>query len=169
MNDEVLRIADAQELIFLTRCQRMMQANNQTLGSPSSRVNLTAKVRRVCFRLQASHARFFDTGRDSRSRLRLRRRMSLSLPLTPQWASIGYARATPPDASWPAWFRARFDAVVFRLTLGVVDLAFLGTQIKQCEWETGLRRVWSANAPTRADARRSRTGPGMGGHVAEAV
>ncbi|WVQ81633.1 hypothetical protein IAT38_003757 [Cryptococcus sp. DSM 104549] len=31
------------ELIFLTRCQRMMQANNQVLGSPSSRVNLTAK------------------------------------------------------------------------------------------------------------------------------
>ena len=36
--------ADKQELIFLTRCQRMMQANNQLLGSPSSRVNLTAKV-----------------------------------------------------------------------------------------------------------------------------
>nr|XP_019009613.1 Atypical/ABC1/ABC1-B protein kinase [Kwoniella pini CBS 10737]OCF48394.1 Atypical/ABC1/ABC1-B protein kinase [Kwoniella pini CBS 10737] len=31
------------ELIFLTRCQRMMQANNQLLGSPSSRVNLTAR------------------------------------------------------------------------------------------------------------------------------
>ncbi|ORY29120.1 putative mitochondrion protein [Naematelia encephala] len=31
------------ELIFLARCQRMMQANNQMLGSPSSRVNLTAK------------------------------------------------------------------------------------------------------------------------------
>ncbi|RSH78956.1 uncharacterized protein EHS24_001879 [Apiotrichum porosum] len=31
------------ELIFLTRCQRMMQANNQTLGSPSSRVNVTAQ------------------------------------------------------------------------------------------------------------------------------
>ncbi|EIW66956.1 hypothetical protein TREMEDRAFT_34176 [Tremella mesenterica DSM 1558] len=31
------------EIIFLTRCQRMMQANNQILGSPSARVNLTAK------------------------------------------------------------------------------------------------------------------------------
>lgn len=30
------------ELIFLTRCQRMMQANNQSLGSPSPRINLTA-------------------------------------------------------------------------------------------------------------------------------
>lgn len=39
-------IADVfKELIFLTRCQRMMQANNQLLGSPSARVNLTAKVR----------------------------------------------------------------------------------------------------------------------------
>ncbi|ODN75109.1 hypothetical protein L202_06324 [Cryptococcus amylolentus CBS 6039] len=31
------------ELIFLTRCQRMMQAANQLLGSPSSRINITAK------------------------------------------------------------------------------------------------------------------------------
>jgi len=30
------------ELIFLTRCQRMMQANNQALGSPSPRINITA-------------------------------------------------------------------------------------------------------------------------------
>ena len=33
-----------QELIFIARCQRMMQANNQLLGSPSNRINLTAKV-----------------------------------------------------------------------------------------------------------------------------
>lgn len=32
-----------QELILLSRCQRMMQANNQVLGSPSSRVNVTAQ------------------------------------------------------------------------------------------------------------------------------
>ncbi|ORX38948.1 mitochondrion protein [Kockovaella imperatae] len=31
------------ELIFIARCQRMMQANNQLLGSPSNRINLTAK------------------------------------------------------------------------------------------------------------------------------
>ncbi|KAH7102733.1 ABC1-domain-containing protein [Auriculariales sp. MPI-PUGE-AT-0066] len=31
------------ELIFIGRVQRMMQANNQTLGSPSNRINLTAK------------------------------------------------------------------------------------------------------------------------------
>jgi len=30
------------ELVFLTRCMRMMQANNQTLGSPVNRINILA-------------------------------------------------------------------------------------------------------------------------------
>jgi len=33
------------ELIFLVRAQRMLQVENQILGSPSNRVNITAKVR----------------------------------------------------------------------------------------------------------------------------
>ncbi|GMK56670.1 hypothetical protein CspeluHIS016_0305100 [Cutaneotrichosporon spelunceum] len=31
------------ELIFVGRCQRMLQANNQLLGSPSERINITAR------------------------------------------------------------------------------------------------------------------------------
>lgn len=33
------------ELIFITRGHRMFQANNQVIGSPSPRINITAKVR----------------------------------------------------------------------------------------------------------------------------
>ncbi|KAL7421425.1 hypothetical protein Q5752_004311 [Cryptotrichosporon argae] len=100
------------ELIFLSRCQRMMQANNQLLGSPSSRVNLTAK-----------------------------------------WASIGYTSSLTGardlrTVGLRTWLRDRLDAVVFRLTVGVVDLAFWATQIKQCyfgsvrdgNWEDKLQR-----------------------------
>jgi aarF domain-containing kinase len=39
----VMSMLTSQELIFLGRCQRMLQANNQMLGSPSSRVNITAQ------------------------------------------------------------------------------------------------------------------------------
>ncbi|KAK8843490.1 hypothetical protein IAR55_007150 [Kwoniella newhampshirensis] len=76
------------ELIFLGRCQRMMQANNQLLGSPSSRVNLTAR-----------------------------------------WASIGYTRSVTGSRSlrtvgtW-TWLKDRYQAVLFRFTLSIVDIAF---------------------------------------------
>ncbi|GFZ51505.1 hypothetical protein JCM24511_09272 [Saitozyma sp. JCM 24511] len=83
------------ELIFLTRCQRMMQANNQLLGSPSSRVNLTAK-----------------------------------------WAAIGYTGTLTGSRSlhvvgMRTWLRDHWDAMIFRLTLAIIDLAFWATRIKQ--------------------------------------
>jgi aarF domain-containing kinase len=73
----------------------MMQANNQTLGSPSSRVNLSAK-----------------------------------------WASIGYTRSLTGSRDlrsvglW-TWIKDRSNAVIFRFTLGAVDLAFWITTVKQ--------------------------------------
>ncbi|WVF67199.1 hypothetical protein IAT40_001947 [Kwoniella sp. CBS 6097] len=105
------------ELIFLTRCQRMMQANNQLLGSPSSRVNLTAK-----------------------------------------WASIGYTRSLTGSRSLQTvgiwrWTRDRFDAFLFRFTLGIVDLAFWFTLQKQRflpkdkgGWEDKLQKQFEAMA-----------------------
>lgn len=75
----------------------MLQANNQTLGSPSSRVNLSAR-----------------------------------------WASIGYTRSLTGSRDigsvgiW-VWTRDRLNSVIFRLTLGIVDLAFAWTAIKQRE------------------------------------
>ncbi|WRT68836.1 uncharacterized protein IL334_005817 [Kwoniella shivajii] len=105
------------ELIFLTRCQRMMQANNQLLGSPSSRVNLTAR-----------------------------------------WASIGYTRSLTGSRSLNSvglsrWIKDRFDAFLFRFTLGVVDIAFWFTLQKQRflpkekgGWEEKLQKQFEAMA-----------------------
>jgi len=87
----------------------MMQANNQLLGSPSSRVNLTAKVGRI-----------------------------LGQVLTEQWASIGYnSSITDPrtisSVGLSTWLRDRLNTVIFRLTLGVIDFAFWAQQARQCE------------------------------------
>lgn len=43
--DSLSRSQIPRELIFLVRAQRMLQVENQILGSPSNRVNITAKVR----------------------------------------------------------------------------------------------------------------------------
>ncbi|KAK1921885.1 putative mitochondrion protein [Papiliotrema laurentii] len=94
------------ELIFLSRCQRMMQANNQVLGSPSSRVNLTAK-----------------------------------------WASIGYNNSitdprTLSRVGLSTWLRDRLDTVIFRVTMGFIDLAFWATQARQWFVPKSKREGW---------------------------
>lgn len=89
------------EIIFLTRCQRMMQANNQVLGSPSARVNVTAK-----------------------------------------WAAKGL-RELPSHqltkAGLRPWLKDQFQSAVFRITLGLVDIAFFFTWLKQrfSPWSKG--------------------------------
>jgi aarF domain-containing kinase len=64
-----------------------------------------------------------------------------------QWASIGYNNSiTDPRTisriGYSAWLRDRFDTVVFRITLGVIDLAFWATQIRQCEWDIAAFWCW---------------------------
>jgi len=56
----------------------------------------------------------------------------------PQWASIGYNRSitsprTLANVGFSSWMRDRFNTVIFRVTLGVIDFAFWFSQIKQCE------------------------------------
>lgn len=48
------------ELIFITRCQRMMQANNQMLGSPSARINITAKWAAIGYTNSLTGSRTLD-------------------------------------------------------------------------------------------------------------
>lgn len=86
------------------------------LGSPSSRVNLTAKVSLLTLDIDPV--------------------LTLS-----KWASIGYARSitdprTLSRVGVRAWLKDRVDVVVFRLTLGVIDLAFWWTLLKQREPNT---------------------------------
>lgn len=106
------------ELIFLSRCQRMMQANNQMLGSPASRVNLTA-----------------------------------------EWASKGYlsslaAPRTLHNVGLFPWLKDRFDSVIFRVTLGLFNLAFVAQQFRQwfkskdkrIGWEDELQKQFETMA-----------------------
>ncbi|MBW0493179.1 hypothetical protein O181_032894 [Austropuccinia psidii MF-1] len=47
-----------QELIFIVRCMRMMQGNNQALGSPTNRINILAHAAAAGMRINAPQADF---------------------------------------------------------------------------------------------------------------
>jgi len=56
----------------------------------------------------------------------------------PQWASIGYNRSitsprTLANVGLSSWLRDRFNTVIFRVTMSVIDLAFWFSQVRQCE------------------------------------
>lgn len=36
------------------------------------------------------------------------------------------------NRSFTTWLRDKMNSVIFRITLGLVDIAFMGTRIKQC-------------------------------------
>lgn len=64
--------------------------------------------------------------------------MQRTVPADGQWASIGYSRSiTDPRTlsriGLRPWLRDRLNTVIFRLTLGFVDLAFWLQQLKQRE------------------------------------
>lgn len=85
-----------------------MQANNQTLGSPSPRINITAHVS-VLYRQAADEM---------------------------QWASKGYTRSITTsrslmDVGLSTWLRDRLNILIFSLTLGIVDMSFWAARIRQ--------------------------------------
>ncbi|WVO18224.1 hypothetical protein L204_105931 [Cryptococcus depauperatus] len=120
------------ELIFLARCQRMMQANNQVLGSPSSRVNLTAKWASIGYARSLSHSRgFYRLG--IRTWLRDRWdafvfRFTLSIINFAFWLTSVKQWLSPKEkGSWEERIQVQFEAMA-REEFGIEidDQVFLG-------------------------------------------
>lgn len=97
------------ELLFVSRSMRIIQANNQVLGSPVNRLNILAK--------HAAAALISSTDTPSLYRVFRPIRSNTALKDT----SIGQRFST--------WIKDRFDFVRFRSTLLVLDLAFIGSAI----------------------------------------
>lgn len=79
--------------------------------------------------------------------------------LTWQWASIGYSRSIDMyNRSFSTWLRDKMNSVIFKITLGIVDIAFLGTRIKQCMSSVppGKRCQWTKREYKREQGRRRR-------------
>ena len=83
-----------------------------------------------------------DAGKQPSTRLAIiqgqshRQGESQSLIRSPQWASIGYSRSiadprTISRVGLSTWLRDRIDIVIFRLTLGFVDIVFWISRLKQ--------------------------------------
>ncbi len=94
------------ELIFVGRSMRIIQANNQVLGSPVNRLNILAK-----------HAA-----------------SALISPHTPSLARVFFPRSTAVQTHigerFREWMSDRFAFVKFRLVLFVLDTAFITSQLK---------------------------------------
>lgn len=99
----------------------MLQAANQALGSPSNRVNITAKVS------LPSLPSFQDIVAHADAR-----------PRSLQWAARGYALSLPTanrsiaSIGLGQWLRDTRDVNIFRLTLAVVDIGFWTGRLSQC-------------------------------------
>ncbi|WVN91171.1 uncharacterized protein L203_106426 [Cryptococcus depauperatus CBS 7841] len=120
------------ELIFLARCQRMMQANNQVLGSPSSRVNLTAKWASIGYARSLSHSRgFYRLG--IRTWLRDRWdafvfRFTLSIINFAFWLTSVKQWLSPKEkGSWEERIQVQFEAMAKEeFGIEIDDQVFLG-------------------------------------------
>ena len=94
------------ELLFVGRSMRIIQANNQVLGSPVNRLNILAR--------HAAAALIANT-----------RTPSLYRVLKPIHTSCGGTLAQ----RLATWIQDRLDFVRFRTTLLVLDLAFIGSGV----------------------------------------
>ncbi|CBQ70632.1 conserved hypothetical protein [Sporisorium reilianum SRZ2] len=94
------------ELLFVGRSMRIIQANNQVLGSPVNRLNILAK--------HAAAALIANT--TTPSLYRVLRPLRSSGPST-------------LSQRFGAWIKDRLDFVRFRTTLLLLDLAFIGSGV----------------------------------------
>lgn len=104
------------ELLFVGRSMRIIQANNQVLGSPVNRLNILAK--------HAAAALITHT--ETPSLYRVLRPVRTKLP-----SSKGGSDMTSSSMAqrFAAWIKDRLDFVRFRTTLLVLDLAFVGSSL----------------------------------------
>ncbi|WVQ94794.1 hypothetical protein IAU59_001877 [Kwoniella sp. CBS 9459] len=120
------------ELIFLTRCQRMMQANNQLLGSPSSRVNLTAKWASIGYTRSLTGSRSLRTVgvvRWVRDRFdAFLFRFTLSIVDLAFWFTLQKQRFLPKDkGGWEDKLQKQFEAMAKEeFGIEIDDTVFLG-------------------------------------------
>ncbi|KZT52596.1 ABC1-domain-containing protein [Calocera cornea HHB12733] len=98
------------EIIFITRCMRMMQANNQALGSPSNRINILAHWAVTGLATAPSSPDPVPTSASPRLSL-------TSLANTPE-ALMG-------------WLRRSLQVWTFRLTVLLIDFTFLLSKLRQ--------------------------------------
>lgn len=107
------------ELLFVGRSMRIIQANNQVLGSPVNRLNILAK--------HAAAALISNTETPSLYRV-FKPRRNAPLPTT-DGAKPTLGRSTTVGQRFGAWIKDRLDFVRFRTTLLVLDFAFIGSGI----------------------------------------
>ncbi|SNX82614.1 uncharacterized protein MEPE_01320 [Melanopsichium pennsylvanicum] len=107
------------ELLFVGRSMRIIQANNQVLGSPVNRLNILAK--------HAADALITNTETCSLYRV-FKPKISPVLP-TSTGGSIGssYGGKRTVGQRFSSWMKDRLDFVKFRSTLFLLDFAFLGS------------------------------------------
>ncbi|KAL0247555.1 hypothetical protein I308_103625 [Cryptococcus tetragattii IND107] len=120
------------ELIFLSRCQRMMQANNQILGSPSSRINLTAKWASIGYTHSLTNSRSLH---NIGLTMWLRDRwdafvfgLTLSLVNLAFWLTTLKQKLIPRDkGNWEDRIQAQFEAMAKEeFGIEINDQVFLG-------------------------------------------
>ncbi|WWC91410.1 uncharacterized protein L201_006355 [Kwoniella dendrophila CBS 6074] len=120
------------ELIFLTRCQRMMQANNQLLGSPSSRVNLTARWASIGYTNSLTGSRSLNSVGISRwLKDRLDAfvfRFTLSIVDIAFWFTLQKQRFLPKEkGGWEDKLQKQFEAMAKEeFGIEIDDTVFLG-------------------------------------------
>ncbi|SPO21655.1 uncharacterized protein UTRI_01137_B [Ustilago trichophora] len=106
------------ELLFVGRSMRIIQANNQVLGSPVNRLNILAK--------HAAAALISNTETPSLYRVFKPRRNPLP-------AQSGVSRSavttTTLGQRFVTWVKDRLDFLRFRTTLLVLDMAFVGSGV----------------------------------------
>ncbi|WVQ64100.1 uncharacterized protein L199_002259 [Kwoniella botswanensis] len=120
------------ELIFLTRCQRMMQANNQLLGSPSSRVNLTARWASIGYTNSLTGSRSLNSvGLSTWLKDRLDAfvfRFTLSIVDLVFWFTLQKQRFLPKEkGGWEDKLQKQFEAMAKEeFGIEIDDTVFLG-------------------------------------------
>ncbi|OXB36500.1 aarF domain-containing kinase [Cryptococcus neoformans] len=120
------------ELIFLSRCQRMMQANNQILGSPSSRINLTAKWASIGYTRSLTNSRsLHNVGLTMWLRDRWDAfvfRFTLSIVNIAFWLTTLKQKLIPREkGSWEDRIQAQFEAMAKEeFGIEIDDQVFLG-------------------------------------------
>ncbi|KAK6904491.1 Atypical/ABC1/ABC1-B protein kinase [Kwoniella mangroviensis CBS 10435] len=120
------------ELIFLTRCQRMMQANNQLLGSPSSRVNLAARWASIGYTNSLTGSRSLNSvGLSTWLKDRLDAfvfRLTLSIVDLVFWFTLQKQRFLPKEkGGWEDKLQKQFEAMAKEeFGIEIDDTVFLG-------------------------------------------
>lgn len=108
------------ELLFVGRSMRIIQANNQVLGSPVNRLNILAK--------HAAAALISTTETPSLYRV-FRPVRDPALPPSSPKSKLRIGQSSTLQQRFSAWVKDRLDFLRFKTTLLVLDFAFVGSGV----------------------------------------